>query len=61
MLPTTGMSSTFGFRAVTLVCDRSYCAHPSYCYPQEFAEKPKGDLLRSMQVDTTVLGVDPAT
>ena len=27
----------------------------------EFAEKPKGDLLKSMQVDTTVLGVDPAT
>jgi glucose-1-phosphate adenylyltransferase len=22
----------------------------------EFAEKPKGDLLKSMQVDTTVLG-----
>ncbi|MEW5309487.1 MAG: hypothetical protein WDW38_001374 [Sanguina aurantia] len=27
----------------------------------DFAEKPKGDLLRSMQVDTTVLGVDAAT
>ena len=27
----------------------------------EFAEKPKGDALKSMRVDTTVLGVDPAT
>jgi hypothetical protein len=27
----------------------------------EFAEKPKGDALTSMKVDTTVLGVDPAT
>lgn len=27
----------------------------------EFAEKPKGDLLKSMQVDTTILGVDPKT
>ncbi len=26
----------------------------------EFAEKPKGDALLSMKVDTTVLGVDPA-
>jgi len=25
----------------------------------EFAEKPKGDALRAMQVDTTVLGLDP--
>lgn len=27
----------------------------------DFAEKPKGDALRAMKVDTTVLGVDPAT
>ncbi|GBF93774.1 glucose-1-phosphate adenylyltransferase small subunit, chloroplastic [Raphidocelis subcapitata] len=27
----------------------------------EFAEKPKGDALKAMAVDTTVLGVDPAT
>jgi hypothetical protein len=27
----------------------------------EFAEKPKGDALQAMRVDTTVLGVDPAT
>jgi glucose-1-phosphate adenylyltransferase len=27
----------------------------------EFAEKPKGDALKGMRVDTTVLGVDPAT
>ncbi len=27
----------------------------------EFAEKPTGDALRKMQVDTTVLGVDPET
>lgn len=27
----------------------------------EFAEKPKGDALKSMKVDTTVLGVDPST
>jgi glucose-1-phosphate adenylyltransferase len=27
----------------------------------EFAEKPKGDALKSMQVDTTVLGVDALT
>lgn len=26
----------------------------------EFAEKPKGDALKAMQVDTTVLGLDPA-
>ena len=27
----------------------------------EFAEKPKGDALKGMRVDTTVLGVDPQT
>ena len=27
----------------------------------EFAEKPKGDNLTKMRVDTTVLGVDPKT
>jgi glucose-1-phosphate adenylyltransferase len=27
----------------------------------EFAEKPKGDALTAMKVDTTVLGVDKAT
>lgn len=27
----------------------------------EFAEKPKGDALQKMKVDTTVLGVDPVT
>ena len=27
----------------------------------EFAEKPKGDALKAMKVDTTVLGVDAAT
>lgn len=27
----------------------------------EFAEKPKGDALTRMRVDTTVLGVDPKT
>ena len=27
----------------------------------EFAEKPKGDALKGMRVDTTVLGVDPKT
>jgi len=26
----------------------------------EFAEKPKGDALKAMQVDTTVLGLDPS-
>ena len=25
----------------------------------DFAEKPKGDALKAMQVDTTVLGLDP--
>lgn len=25
----------------------------------EFAEKPKGDALQAMKVDTTVLGLDP--
>jgi glucose-1-phosphate adenylyltransferase len=27
----------------------------------EFAEKPKGDALKAMRVDTTVLGVDAET
>jgi glucose-1-phosphate adenylyltransferase len=27
----------------------------------EFAEKPKGDALKAMKVDTTVLGVDAKT
>lgn len=27
----------------------------------DFAEKPKGDALQKMKVDTTILGVDPAT
>ena len=25
----------------------------------DFAEKPKGDALRAMSVDTTILGLDP--
>lgn len=27
----------------------------------DFAEKPKGDALHRMKVDTSILGVDPAT
>lgn len=27
----------------------------------DFAEKPKGDALKAMKVDTTILGVDAAT
>ena len=29
------------------------------CAVQDFAEKPKGDALKAMQVDTTVLGEPP--
>lgn len=28
------------------------------CWLQDFAEKPKGQALKAMQVDTTALGLD---
>lgn len=31
------------------------------CSIVEFAEKPKGDALKRMQVDTTILGLDKET
>ena len=37
---------------------------PPCCTPHrivEFAEKPKGDALKRMQVDTTILGLDAAS